>query len=91
MTTLATITSQGQLTIPVKLQRQIGLKKPGKVFLDVQDNNIVIKPVSDILDLMGSLHKYAIKGKTIDEVIAMEEEAWGNAVVEKYGKNKTKS
>lgn len=88
-TAFATITSQGQVTLPAKLRRLVGLDKPGKVLVQTQDNQIVIKKASDFLDLAGSLHQYAIKGKTIDEIIAIEEEAWGNAVAEKYGVKKS--
>ena len=49
------ITSQGQLSIPVKIQRELGLKRPGKAIVRVEEGKIVVEPVRDFLELGGSL------------------------------------
>lgn len=50
------ITSQGQISIPVKLRRKYGMDKAGKVIVRDVDNAIVLTPSGDIDSLMGSLH-----------------------------------
>ena len=77
----ATITSQGQITIPAEVRRKLKLDKGQKINLILEDDRLYFELVPDLLELGGSLHKYAIKNKSIEEVIKMEEEAvqelWG--------------
>jgi len=49
------ITSQGQISIPVKLRRKLGLEKFGKALISESEGKLVIEPVKDLLDLQGSL------------------------------------
>ena len=49
------VTSQGQISIPVEVQRLIGLKKNCKASLKVEGNKIIVEPVSDFMSLKGSL------------------------------------
>lgn len=81
-----TITSQGQMTLPAKFRKALGLKKKAKatVYLDKSNDQLVIKPVRDLMSLYGSLSHLAMKGKSIDEIIKIEERAWEDAVVEDY-------
>lgn len=55
MTYTVTITSQGQISIPAKVQRQLKLKKPSSALLRVEKDKIIIEPVEDFLELKGSL------------------------------------
>ena len=48
------------------------------------DNGWFVEPVPDILELGGILHKYAIKGKTLEEILELEEKALSDAIVEDY-------
>lgn len=48
-----TITSQGQITIPAKIRREIGLEVKKKAIVTLEENKIVIKPERDILELEG--------------------------------------
>lgn len=48
-----TITSQGQITIPASIRRQLDLDKKKKAIVTVEENKIVIKPQKDILELRG--------------------------------------
>jgi AbrB family looped-hinge helix DNA binding protein len=89
MTFTATITSQGQITIPAKIRKWIGLKKRQRVILTLKNNYVVLQPEPDIMELSGSLNNYAIKNKSIDEIIKIEEKAIEDAIVERY-KKKTK-
>ncbi|MBI2431019.1 MAG: AbrB/MazE/SpoVT family DNA-binding domain-containing protein [Candidatus Levybacteria bacterium] len=85
-----TITSQGQISIPAVLRRELGLDKSKRAIVSVEDKKIVIEPVKDFLELGGSLHHKAIKGKTIDEIIRLEEEAVAKGFVDEYKKSKSK-
>lgn len=55
MTFTVSITSQGQISIPAKLRRKLGLEKKRKAFVTEQNGKIVIEPVKDFLELAGSL------------------------------------
>lgn len=50
------VTSQGQISIPVDVQRKLGFNKSGKASLKVEGNRIIVEPVSDFMSLKGSLH-----------------------------------
>lgn len=50
-----TITSQGQISIPAKLRRKLGLEKNRKAIVTEEEGKIVIEPVKDLLELKGSL------------------------------------
>lgn len=62
MTFIVTITSQGQISIPAKLRRKLGLDKHKKAIVREEDGELVVKPVKDFMELGGSLSEYA-KGK----------------------------
>lgn len=50
-----TITSQGQISIPAKIRRKLGLDKTKRVLVSEQNGKLVIEPVKDLLELRGSL------------------------------------
>lgn len=84
MIQFVTITSQGQITIPAKFRRQLGLQKKQKALVSIQGNKIVIEPPVDLLSLYGSLSHLAMKGKSIDEIIKIEEEGAAEAAADDY-------
>lgn len=84
MNYLVSITSQGQVSIPAQIRRELGLSTRKKVLVTTDGQRVLIEPIQDILALEGSLAHKAIKGKTIEEIIKLEEEAIGEAVVERY-------
>ncbi len=84
MMEFVSITSQGQVTIPAKFRKQLGLKKKQKAVMTVEKDALVIKPTVDIMSLAGIFKDRAIKGKGIDEIIKLEEAAWGDTVAEEY-------
>jgi len=65
----AKITSKGQITIPAELRKRLGTDL---VELDMVGEEIIIRPVRKP---GGALKKYALKGKDIEDVMKMEEEA----------------
>lgn len=81
---IVSITSQGQISIPAKIRKNLGLDKTKKAIVKQEGQKVIIEPVKDLLDLAGSLKKYAIKRKSIDEIIKMEERAWEKEAVARY-------
>ncbi len=55
MTYTVSITSQGQMSIPVSFRRQLGLDKKKKAVVSMEDNRIIVEPMVDFLELGGSL------------------------------------
>ena len=84
MSHIVSITSQGQISIPAKLRRELGLDKKKKALVKREGDRIVIEPAKDFLELGGSLHHKAIKDKSIQKIIKMEKEAVAQAIVERY-------
>jgi AbrB family looped-hinge helix DNA binding protein len=82
----ATVTSQGQITIPAIIRRGLGLKKLQKVILTLKDNFVIMEPEPNIMQLSGSLHQYALQNKSIEEIIGIEKAAAADAVAESYQK-----
>ncbi len=54
------ITSQGQLSIPAKIRRELGFSKTNKAIVSVDKGKLTLEPVKDLLTLKGSL-KTSIK------------------------------
>jgi len=80
----ANLTSQGQLSIPAKLRKKYKLDKKRGVVITEGNGKIHIEPAKDILELAGSLHKYAKKNISIDKIIALEKKAVAEAIVERH-------
>ena len=66
------ITSQGQMSIPAKLRRQLGLDKSKRAFVSEQNGKIVVEPIRDLLELKGSLktNKKPLTGRQLHELVA---------------------
>lgn len=91
MTYTVTITSQGQITIPARIRRLLNLDITKKAVVSVKNQKIVIEPEPDIMELSGTLAKYAIKTKSLDQIIKMEEESIAKASADEYRKKIKKS
>ena len=83
MTQIVSITSQGQITIPASIRRLLGLDKYPKAAVRAEKNKIIVEPINEILNMEGLLAKKALKGKTIDQIIRLEEEAVSQAAFKK--------
>lgn len=84
MSYVVSITSQGQISIPAKIRKELGLSSHRKALVKREGKKVVVEPVSDFMKLGGSLKRKAIKGKTIEEIIKMEKEVMGDAIAEDY-------
>lgn len=75
MPQIVSITSQGQITIPASMRRDLDLNRYKKASVRSDGNKIVIEPIPDLLSLAGIFKNRAIKGKTIRQIIEIEKEA----------------
>ena len=75
------ITSQGQISIPIQFRRKLGLEKKKTAFVSEQNGKLIIEPVKDFLELGGSLktNKKPLSNKELDDAVAA-------AVAEEYKK-----
>lgn len=55
MTYTVSITSQGQISIPARFRKELGLNKGKKALVSLEDKKLIIEPVKDFLELRGSL------------------------------------
>ena len=69
---IVSITSQGQISIPAKIRKELGFNQHKKAVVTTEKGKMVIEPVSDFMSLKGVLHKYAKKGKSLDELAVTE-------------------
>ncbi len=51
----SSITQKGQVTIPISIRKKLGLKTGQKVAFTDRGKDVVIEPIPNFLDLMGSL------------------------------------
>src|SRR3989344_8702394 len=83
----ATVTSQGQITIPAKLRRELNLDRATLSITKNDRGNIEFEKIPDLLSLGGSLNKYVkkeLKGLSNDEIRKRENEAVDKARIEDY-------
>ena len=78
----AKITKKGQITIPAKFRKKL---RTNIVKINMIDDKVIIKPARN---LGGILQQYAIKDKTIEEIMKSEEEAFADAMEEKHSSNR---
>ena len=75
MTYVATITSKRQLTIPVGIFTDFGLKEGQKLLLSADENGRLIKvePVSSVLERLAGSVKMPkrFKNKSVEEIIEL--------------------
>lgn len=78
---LATVTSKGQITIPIEIRRKLRLKAGSKVdFVENKAGELVLKPrTGDIRDLYGCI-KYSGPPLSVEEM----DDAIADAVVEEF-------
>ena len=52
---LATVSSKGQITLPTKIRKILGIRSKDKVQFIIRDNEIVIKPLRSFRELRGTI------------------------------------
>lgn len=78
------ITSQGQISIPARFRKELGLEKYNKALVKKEGNRLVVEPIPDLLSLKGTLKHKAKKGMSIDKIMKLEDKAWEMAAAERY-------
>jgi bifunctional DNA-binding transcriptional regulator/antitoxin component of YhaV-PrlF toxin-antitoxin module len=53
MTYTVSITSQGQISLPIQIRRK--LFKTNKALVSLEKNKVIIEPIQDLMELKGSL------------------------------------
>ena len=66
------ITSQGQLSLPAKLRRELGFSKTSKAIVSLQNGKVVLEPVKDLLELVGVLKTTKKPLSNIHDFVARE-------------------
>lgn len=84
MTYTVSITAQGQISIPAKLRQELELYTRQKALVKREGQKLIIEKIPDILSLRGSLQYKAIKGKSIKEIIALEDKAIEEGIIERF-------
>ena len=49
------ITSQGQISIPAKIRKELGLFEKRKAIVSIHEGKMVVEPIRDFFELRGSL------------------------------------
>lgn len=84
MTYTVSITSQGQLSLPIKIRRELGFMKTNTALVTVQDGKVIIEPVKDFLELKGSIktNKKPLTNKQLHDF-------FGQSIADEYAKKRT--
>ncbi len=72
---IVSVTSQGQVTLPVKLRRALGLDKVKKAVVYRQRGKIIVEPVHSISRLAGILRNRRMENKAIEDIMELENKA----------------
>ena len=90
MLNYVTITSQGQISIPAKFRKVLGLKKSSKAIISLDGERLVITPVKDILEYSGIFKEKGAKYQPMSEILKTEKEAVEKGVLEDFEKKNRK-
>jgi AbrB family looped-hinge helix DNA binding protein len=78
----ATITSKGQLTVPIEIRKKLGLSTGRKVMFVVKGGEVVLQAVAPVESLFG-----AVKADKYVEFHKARDEAHRNRVKERIERN----
>ena len=66
------VTRRGQTTIPVALRRRYRIKEGSRLIVEAREDGIVMRPVTNLEDLAGSLSKVSSRRRANDLLDEME-------------------
>ncbi len=72
--TVATVSSKGQITLPVAARREAGIQLHDRVFIETRNGEIIVRPVPDLMKFKG------FAGKALPREV--EREAMARAVAD---------
>jgi len=52
---IATVTSKGQVTLPVSVRRRLGIEAGDQLAFTVEDDHLVARPAPDFVSLAGTV------------------------------------
>ncbi|EKE05398.1 MAG: hypothetical protein ACD_19C00317G0004 [uncultured bacterium] len=66
------VTSQGQISIPVKFRKELGLTKNSKANVSLEGKKVIVETVPDYTQLRGSLrtNKKPLSNRELHEFVA---------------------
>ena len=68
---LATVSSKGQVTLPVKVRQKLGISTKDKVQFLIRDDEIIIRPVRSFRELRGTIPtKRGESRKTMERAVS---------------------
>ncbi len=72
MTYTVSITSQGQISIPAKIRRELDLSKKKKALVSIENGKMIVEPIKDFLELKGSMktNKKPLSAKIVHDLFA---------------------
>lgn len=77
MQDIVSITSQGQLTIPMSIRRSFGIKGSVKAIVRREKNKIIVEPKNDFWSLEGALtSKIKLTDKELQKARETFSEKW---------------
>ena len=79
----ATVTSKGQITLPIELRRELGIEPGQKVGFRREGRSFVLEPAGDIETVRGILEATARRNGTWGSVPDTAD-AWQEAAVNRY-------
>ncbi|MCL1899802.1 MAG: type II toxin-antitoxin system PrlF family antitoxin [Promicromonosporaceae bacterium] len=86
MTVTATVTTKGQITLPVSIRKALGIGKGDRLTFALKDNKVEIERVPNFLDLAGSIPvPPELRGLPWEEVRRRTYEARAQEWVEQNG------
>ncbi len=71
----STITSKGQVTIPVEIRHSLGLKTGDKVAFTVEDSGVRVRKTGSVVAATAGIVKSPQPAKTAEELRTAAEEA----------------
>jgi AbrB family looped-hinge helix DNA binding protein len=78
---MSTVTVKGQVVIPVKLRKKVGLKKGSRVYMEERDGDIIIHPATaEFYDRSCGI----LKGKKLTEALTASRQT-DRVTEEKHG------
>jgi AbrB family looped-hinge helix DNA binding protein len=78
-----TITSQGQISIPAKFRRLLGLNVSSKATVELEKGKLIIRPAKSLMELDGVIKDKALS-YTPEKIRKIEKTAWSKAARDKF-------
>jgi len=68
MSDTVTVTSKGQLTLPIAVREKLGIRKGSRLRVEVGEGEILLKPLRPLSEARGLLKGAFVKGEALGEL-----------------------